>query len=388
MAGDRRDQRLRQRHPRRPHRAARRRPSGSSSCARSGSPIAQRSAPAQKTFRARHTAPRRAAPSSASKAWNASRRALRHRAVDRVALVGTVDQDRGDRAFDLDAHMDEAGRIAVHDLQGEGHALETIHAAADRGDRLAHAALAAEPGIGERDETGVGRRGRRGRAQTPARFRARRDAARAGRRRCRPRRWSARRRRSNGSASARGGPSRARNRAMRRYASLRQHLARRGIDDVGHRDVEMALGRDAARARDLACRGSAASPASARRSRRPCRRSGRAEQTCRRGMAFPGSRVPRQAASSSAKAARGSAPAPRSAAAAADRSRRPVEGNLRRAEQFARFGDREARQMGRLEIGGFAVGRLDRLGEIGGRYRRAGRSGGGSPPSSRCSTFL
>ena len=56
-------------------------------------------------------------------------------------------------------------RFASGERQRERLAFETFGAAADRGDRRGHASAAVERRVGERDEAGVGRRGRRGRAQ-------------------------------------------------------------------------------------------------------------------------------------------------------------------------------------------------------------------------------
>ena len=326
-----------------------------------GSPIAARSAPAQ-NLPARRAAPRRAA-----------RRRPRTPRTPRAAPSPSARRPRcASPAGDQDGRR--PGRRFRRRMCGmRGHGLEsssangspskTSVAAADR-PRSPRSSRPARPSarVGERDEAGVGRRGRRGRAQGAAAIScsSRCGASSAGGDIGRGGRARDAREAMDQHRLARG-PSRARRRAARRRGVVGQHLPGRVLDDVGHRDVEVALGGDRRRARTTGVPG--LSSVTSERAPVPSTTSSirASEQTCSRGMAASFER--QGARRVRAKRARKRACASLGPQRLRDTPRSSAEATFGAPKNLRASATREAGELRRLEIGGFPVGRLDRLGE-------------------------
>ena len=222
-----------------------------------------------------------------------------------------------------------------------------------------HAAAAAEPLVGERDEAQVRRRRRRGRAQ-----------------RLRDLVLVAMRRQQADRDVGRGGRARHAGEAMDQHrlaavpavdeveqrvdvVHLRPHLPRQMVEDVGHRDVEMA---SLARCRPAASTG-VPGDSSVTSERAPVRATSASIRRANRRASAAWALLRRRVR----RSGRGTAPAPPPAARARDRSQNRVRATRGAREEFARLAQREAGELRRLVERRVAVGGLDRLGE----FRRA-----------------
>ena len=259
----------------------------------------------------------------------------RHRPVDGVALLRPVDNDGRDRAVVLDA---DRGMPAHASSSANG-------SPSKQSTPRPIAAIAAlmrprRPSlcVGERDEALVRRRGRGGRAQGA------RDLV-----------FVAVRRQRAGDDEGRGGRTRDAGEAMDQHRlntipaldefdqridvlEFRQHLSRRRLDDVRHRDVEVAFGRNRRRALDDRARTEQASPSNARRSWRRSPRCGRANRRAG-GASGPQMRGVKVGEARQKLLLRLVRP-PRTQIRVYD-----VGGNFGRAKEFSRLVDRKARKL-------------------------------------------